>query len=127
MCLFVYLGAFAAQRFVVHHGECRVGHRVGAFGASEAITVPLSVEGDDSLVDDGLGAAGAARRELVSVASRAVGAAGLFHEAASPELLPADSADEVVRVPRHAQSLDHAVCDRVSAAVAARAVVLREA
>lgn len=39
--------------------------------------MPLGVECDDGLVHDRLGAARAARRELVGVATRAVGAAGL--------------------------------------------------
>lgn len=121
------LGALAAERLVVHDGECRVCDGVAAFVASEAFAVPLGVERDDGLVHDGLAAALAARRELVRVARRAVGSASLFHEAAAAQLLPAASAHKVVRVPRHAESLDHAVSDGFPAAVAARAVVLREA
>lgn len=62
------LGAFAAKRFVVHYGEGGVCHRVSAFHASEAVTVPLSIEGDDGLIRDGGTAALAASCELVGVA-----------------------------------------------------------
>lgn len=41
--------------------------------------MPLGVERDDGLVHDGLGAAVAARRELVRVARRAVRPSGLEH------------------------------------------------
>lgn len=121
------LGALAAEGLVVHHGEGGVGHGVPAFVASEALAVPLGVQRDDGLVHDGLRAAFTARRELVRVARRAVRPPGLFHEPAAAELLPTAAAHEVVRVPRHAQRLDHAVGDGLPAAVAARAVVLGEA
>lgn len=50
---------------------------VCTYHASEAVTVPLGVQRDDGLVSDGSAAAVATRRELVSVASRAVGSASL--------------------------------------------------
>lgn len=89
--------------------------------------MPLGVQSDDRLVSDGLGAACTTRRELVSVAIRAVRTASLLHETATTELFPAPAAHEMVGVPRYTQGLDHTVSDGLPTAVAARAVVMREA
>lgn len=62
------LSAFAAEWFVVHHGERRVSHWVSAFHASEAVAMPLGIERDDRFVDDGRATTLAASSELVSIA-----------------------------------------------------------
>lgn len=61
--------------------------------------MPLGVQRDNGLVHDGLGTAGAASRELVGVARRAVWATALFHEATTAQLLLATAADEVLSMP----------------------------
>ena len=78
--------------------------------AGEALGVPLSIEGSDEALHDGLGAAMAARSILLIIALTTEGLLVLLMESLTTKVLATEGAEKVLRMPCLIQSTHHSLC-----------------